>query len=384
MEKEIKVALVIKTDGLEYDDRVRKEILTVQKLFPQIRFKIFVMLPDNKMREGMTDYGVSYESVYIPARDRYPSAKKTFLKAYQFYKAVKGQLDGIDIVWAANVEASFFPLLLKKKTIIWDLHELPTTFLKNALTRCVLRYSFNRCKLVIHANPQRIKYLDNINVVDDMSKHVYIRNYPKFEDVDKEYDEKYRNFTNWKKERKCVYLQGLANDGRASYESVCAVLHRPELVAVVIGKYDEVAKSRLVKEFGQSVLSNRVYFVGKVAQLKIPQYMSVCDFSLVFYKNIRPNNYYCEANRFYQSVMVGLPVVVGNNPPMRELINEYGFGVSVEDDGCHVEIIAEGIDQLLKDYDRFKMNVLHNRANISWDSQDSQIQSFLKVALPYF
>lgn len=30
MDKERKIALVIKTEGLEYDDRVRKEILTVE------------------------------------------------------------------------------------------------------------------------------------------------------------------------------------------------------------------------------------------------------------------------------------------------------------------------------------------------------------------
>ena len=381
MEKEIKVALVIKTDGLEYDDRVRKEILTVQKLFPQIRFKVFIMLPDNKEGKGVSGYGVPYESIYIPARDKYPSAQKTFIKAYQFYKAVKGRLKEFDVIWVANVEASFFPMLLKKKRILWDLHEIPAPFLRNRLTKYVLKHTFSRCKLVIHANPQRIEYLNSIDAIDDMSKHVAIRNYPSFEDVDKEYDEAYHAFINWKGNRKCVYLQGLTFDGRASYESVSAVLRHPELVAVVIGKYDEEAKSRLIEEYGESSISDRIYFVGKIAQLKIPQYMSVCAFSMVFYKNIRPNNYYCEANRFYQAVMVGLPVVVGSNPPMREVVEQYGFGVSVEDDGRDVDAICEGIDRMLEGYDTFKENAIKNRHHLSWDTQEEQFERIINTVL---
>ena len=57
MDKERKIALVIKTEGLEYDDRVRKEILTVEKIYPNVKFKIFAMLPGNKEREGVTEYG---------------------------------------------------------------------------------------------------------------------------------------------------------------------------------------------------------------------------------------------------------------------------------------------------------------------------------------
>ena len=74
MEKKTRIALVIKTDGLEYDDRVRKEILTTQKLFPNVEFKIFVMFPENKETDGVTSYGVPYHSVYIPSRDKYPSS----------------------------------------------------------------------------------------------------------------------------------------------------------------------------------------------------------------------------------------------------------------------------------------------------------------------
>lgn len=381
MEKEIKIAIVIKTMGLEYDDRVRKEILTIEKLFPNISFKIFAMLPDNKTWEGVTEYGVPFKSVYIPARDKYSSAKKVYLKAYQFYKAVKKDLDAFDIVWAANIDASFVPLLYNSKRIVWDLHELPTPYLSNGIKKWILKYIFRRCKILIHANPQRLNYLESIGVIDDKSKHYSIRNYPNFEDVDKEFDETYIKFVEWRANRKCVYLQGLNNSGRAAYESVVAILQMSDLVAVVVGGYDNEAKSRLVYEYGSETLSKRILFVGKIAQLKIPQYMKECYMSLVFYKNIRPNNYYCEANRFYQAVMMGLPVVVGSNPPMKEIVDQYGFGISIADDGGNIEKIKDGITIIINNYDKYKTNVTSNSKILSWDSQESYIINMINKIL---
>lgn len=374
MNKEKRIALVIKTDGLEYDDRVRKEILTIQKLFLDVKFKIFTMLPDNKVTEGTTGYGVPYKSVFIPARDKYPSAQKTTIKAWQFYKAVAKEVKKYDAVWVANVDAAFVPIFLNHKRILWDLHELPLQFTGNWLLRQLLRHTFNRCKVVLHANPQRADYLDGLGVITDRSKHIALRNYPNFDDVDKEQDETFKAFVKWKGTRKCVYLQGLSEERRSAYESVAAVLKQGDLVAVVVGKMYPEGLERLKHDFGEEVLRDRILFVGKIAQLKIPQYVSECQLSLIFYKNVQPNNWYCEANRFYQSVILGLPVVTGNNPSMKELVEKYGFGVSLDDDGSSIEKIVIGMNQVLSNYDYYCKNTLRYRSNLLWDNQEDVIK----------
>ena len=377
MNKEKRIALVIKTEGLEYDDRVRKEILTVRKLFHDVSFKIFAMLPGNKEQEGITKYGVPYKSVYIPARDKYPSAQKTTLKAWQFYRAVEKEVRDYDAVWVANVDAAFVPIFLKHKRIIWDLHELPLTFTGHRPMRQLLRHTFNRCKLVLHANPQRADYLESIGVIDDREKHIALRNYPNFDDVDVEHDEKYVQFVEWKGDRECVYLQGLSEERRAAYESVAAVMKHDALSAVVVGKMYPESLERLIAEFGEDKLTSRVYFVGKVPQLKIPQYVAECKLSLVFYKNVQPNNWYCEANRFYQAVILGVPVVVGANPPMKELVEKYDFGVSIATDGSVVDDISEGIRKVMGNYDYYKLKTLENRDNLLWSKQEEQIKQLV-------
>lgn len=377
MDKERNIALVIKTEGLEYDDRVRKEILTVEKIYPNVKFKIFAMLPDNKEREGVTEYGTPYKAVYIPARDKYPSTQKVYLKAYQFYQAVKKDLDDFDAVWTANVDASFVPMLYRSKRIVWDLHELPMAYLSNGITRKLLKYIFGRCKIVIHANPQREQYLERRGVVSESKKHFALRNFPNFNDIDKDYDDKYGSFVAWKGERRCVYLQGLDGDRRAAYESVSAVMHTEDMCAVVVGKYDEKSKERLKREYGDT-LDERVLFIGRIPQMKIPQYVQQCFTTLVFYKNISPNNYYCEANRFYQSVLMGLPVVVGCNPPMKEIVEKYGFGVVLDDDGNDIRKISDGLQRVVENYESYKRNIAKNRSQIVWNKNDATIKEIVK------
>lgn len=378
--KNIKIALVIKTNGLEYDDRVRKEIVTVSSLYPEVSFKIFAMLPVNEEKEGVTSYGTPYKTIYIPARDKYGPAQKTFLKSYQFYKAVKAELKDFDVVWAADNSATIFPLLVKNDKLLWDLHELPSDVMRMKWGKYILKYAFHRCKVLLHANPQRINYLKEAGVISDPEKHYAIRNYPNFDDIDKEYDQKYSDFIKWKGDRKCVYLQGLANESRAAYETISAVMRFPELCAVVVGGFDVKTNNRLGDEYGDN-LNKRVFFIGSIAQLKIPQYVKQCFTSLIFYKNVNPNNYYCEANRFYQSVILGLPVVVGNNPSMKELIDKYGLGVAIDDDGKDVTKIVEGLKEVMSNYDKYQSNIEKNKKFLYWDNQKDVFYEFMKRLL---
>ena len=378
MEKKYRIALAIKTDGLEYDDRVRKEILSVMKLYPNIEFKIFAMLPDNKEYEGVTTYGVPFKAIYMPSRDKYPSAKKVLLKTYEFYKVIKKDIKDFDAVWCGDYHSVAIALLCKNKPVLWDLHELPSMLLFSKIKRMVLRKVFDNCKVVVHANPQRIEYINSLGCVKDPAKHYALRNYPNFEDVDSDYDDKYRAFVEWKGNRNCVYLQGLNDSSRADKESIDAVLTFPDLAAVVVGGFEDTAKQYLEDKYGKSVIKERIYFVGKVPQLKIPQYVGQCFTTLVFYKNVRPNNYYCEANRFYQAVILGLPVVVGCNPPMKELVEEYNLGVVAQTDGSNVDAIYMGLHQVMHSRALYVDSINKNKHYLTWNNQEGIIKDIIE------
>ena len=375
--KDFKIAMVIKTSGLEYDDRVRKEILTVQKMYSNVFFQIFVMLDnDNRAYEGVTSYGTPFKTVYLKSRDKFPSATHLLEKSYEFFRVIKNDLKAYDAIWCADRHCFMVAALAKSKRILWDLHELPYEFFSNKPMRWFLRYILKRCKVVVHANPQRLEYMKSLGLINQPEKHFAIRNYPNFDEIDPVEDEQLKRFDAWKSDRKCVYLQGLNNDGRAAYESVTAVMRTEPLAAVVVGGFDDASKERLREAWGDA-LEQRIFFAGKIPQLKIPQYVSRCYSSMVFYKNIRPNNYYCEANRFYQSVIMGLPVVVGDNPPMRELVTKYGFGLSIDDDGRDMDKICSALTDIMTNYDKYQANIIKYRHLLFWDTQEPEFTKII-------
>ena len=95
--------------------------------------------------------------------------------------------------------------------------------------------------------------------------------------------------------------------------------------------------------------------------------------SLVFYKNTSPNNYYCEANRLYQSIVNGIPVVVGNNPTMKYLVEKYNIGISIDSDGSDYVMIVKAIEEIINNYSSFKVNVMQNKSHLNWESQHTSI-----------
>lgn len=377
--KQYKVALVLYTQGLDYDDRIRKEILSIQGLFSNVKFKIFAITPkDNREEEGVTSYGVPYKQLYLKSRERYSSGSHIFAKSWDLYKTIKKETKSFDAIWCADPETFLCVLLLRGKPIVWDLHELPESFMKNPFKRVLFRLAVKKTDIMIHANEPRLKYLVSTGLIRDEINQFVLRNYPQFDEIDSEYDETYKKFVDWLGDSKCVYLQGLMAEIRADVESIEAVMSCPGLKAVIIGNIPEKRRAIIEDRIGKDVLKERCFFTGQIKQLKTPQYIKKCKFSLIFYKNVKPNNWYCEPNRLFQNLINGNPVVVGENPPMKEIVENYGVGVCAKTDGSDVKEISKAILSLMENYDSIQAKVLENKKNWLWESQESIICEIVK------
>lgn len=370
--RQYKIALVLSTNGLDYDDRIRKEMLSIMELFPNFTFKIFAIIDGkNEHSEGVTSYGVPFETLHLLSRDKYPSASHLLVKAWDFYKNMRHRITNFDLVWVADCRPIFL-LLLCKKPLIWDLHEIPTLFIGNKIKRMVFNYAEKRCKAILHANEERIDYLESLGMCKHREKHFALRNFPSTAEKIEYEDEGYNKFVEWLHGRECVYLQGLSWESRADYESVSAVLKNPNISGVVVGKFSTTTREKLEKEFGDE-LYDRIYFTGMVKQMLTPQYINNCSMSLIFYKNVSPNNWLCEPNRLFQNIINGNPVIVGNNPTMKNVVEEYGFGIVINSDGSNVEEISTAIQTLRNNYSFYYENIIRNKHVLSWESQNELI-----------
>lgn len=369
LRRQYKIALILYTQGLDYDDRIRKEILSIQNIYDYVSFKIFAVEPSNRNEDGVTSYGIPYHIPYLKSREKYQSASHTLLKALEFYRSIRKELKNFDAIWCADVETFLFVLLSNRKPILWDHHELPEIFIKKRYMRVLYKFMERKCKIIIHANQPRLDYMNQIGLVSDINKHFVLRNYPEFNEIDMEYDDTYHRFEHWLGESRCVYLQGLMGPKRADVESIGAVLSVPNLKAVVVGRISNERMSFFETVFSKEQLKERIFFAGLQKQLKTPQYIRKCVTSLIFYKNTNINNWLCEPNRLFQNLNNGNPVVVGNNPPMKELVDKYAIGVCADTDGGDQEVIVESINEVLSRLDEIKKNIQVNKERWLWWSQ---------------
>jgi len=244
--------------------------------------------------------------------------------------------------------------------------------------RRVFWYIEYKSKLIIHANSFRIEHLKSEGVIRSIEKHNYVRNYP-----DKNFttsviipDDFYK-FKDWLNNEPFVYLQGLTVADRYPYNSIASVLDATNMKIVVIGTFEDLeSKSKLEKRYKEE-LNNRVYFAGRVSQLAIPALLKGAHFTMVFYDVTNPNNDFCEANRFFQAINFGIPVITGKNASMASLVRDYGLGIALSSDGRDLEEIKNAIRLILLQYDQFKENCLENVDAFVWNDDDVKISWFL-------
>jgi hypothetical protein len=378
--KHYNIALVLYTQGLDYDDRIRKEMLSVMEIYPNVVFKIFAVESKNREEEGVTSYGVPYRIPYLKTRDKYPSATHKLAKAFDFYRSIKKDLKKFDAIWCADIETFLFVLFIRKP-ILWDLHELPSAFMRGTIQKTLFKCLERKVKVMVHANEPRLEYLKELGMIKHPNKQHVLRNYPQFNEIDSEYDNLYQDFVKWKGEDRCVYLQGLSQLDRAPYETVASVLESPGLKAVVIGGFNDSVLKRLNDTYGVETVKQRVFFTGRIKQKKTPQFIHQCFATMVFYQKEDMNNYYCEPNRLFQNLINGNPVVVGCNPPMKDVVERFDVGIVLKSDGTDLNDNKDGLRMLMTNYDHYKVNLKTAKKSLLWDNQNEEIRVIVNELL---
>lgn len=362
--KRLKIAIVCRTIGLEYDDRIRKECITLAK---NAEIKIFAVFSNNKEEEGITSYGVPYKSFHLSTRDKLKASKFLLIKAFEFYIKVRSHLKEYDRTWAHEEYTFLFPFFAKKNKLIWDLHEIPSMF-NRPILRNVFHIIEKKSLKIIHGNAYRIKYMESKGLIKMPEKHAFIRNYPDHNFLSsEEMPPNYTDFIEWVGKDEYVYLQGLTVSGRYPYNSIASVLEATEYKIVVVGSFeDKDALYELNQKYGDN-LKKRVFFTGMVNQLAIPPYVMDSIFTIVLYNNSDPNNRYCEPNRLYQAINFAIPVITGSNESMAEIININSIGIALSSDGRDLQELIMAIKKLQENYSYYKSNSEKHKSHYIWN-----------------
>lgn len=370
-----RIAILLRTNGLEYDARVRKIALSIKKT-TDCELTILAFVRNAHTKTGITAYGIPYENIFFPELWISQNKYKKHYALFRLFCSVRRKLKPFDILWLEN-EVMQYVALFTLKPVIWDLREIPLRY-RFGFGRKLFHLLEKKCKAISHANQYRIEYLIDNGVVKQLEKHFVLHNYVdnQWKSFDGPIPESFKKFSVWLDGEQYVYLQGLSSVRRYPYETMASVLKSGIPKIVLVGGLFPKAEKQLDVAFPG--WRSRVYQMGMLPHDELKWLTKGSVFSLVFYIYDHPNNRFCEPNRLYQSLSLGVPVIVGKNEPLSDFVSASEFpGVVLESDGRNIEENLGAIHRLLQDYESFKKKADGFRGVLCWEYQDAVIKKML-------
>lgn len=120
----------------------------------------------------------------------------------------------------------------------------------------------------------------------------------------------------------------------------------------------------------QNDISSRVHFIGKVDQSKLPDYTSGADAGLALIENISLSYYYALPNKLFEYIMAEIPVIASNLPQMKEIVEKYKVGVSVNPyEKNEIKLNLEKLYTNKEYYKELKSNCISASKELNWEKE---------------
>lgn len=378
------VLMLLKTSDLKYDDRVRKEALAVKDL--GLNINILVLGYDNQKKVGVADYGVRFESIRLISRKLFPKSGGMAVKLLELYvKFMVGVVKNRPrVVWVHNAELAGvigFLWILKKigfiERVVWDHHELmPQRFLKGRFFKSWFIRLINCCDTIITANKERKEYTLSLLGIEDDRKFVTLENYCDSESINAPLGELPGHVRKWLDGKEYFVVLGGASQKRYFKNVFEAVLKLKEYKLIVVGPDSSDMVKRLLETYGDKA-SDLCHVTGFIPQNTMVNYLDNALASVMLYSSDNFNCLYCAPNRLYQSIARGVPVIVGNNPPMKDAVERLNCGVVLAGDGREMAHLDDGLYRLMNNLAEFRQKAALCKREFMWESQSDRIASVI-------
>lgn len=366
------VLFILKTSNFKFDGRIHKEAYLLKKLGYKVSF--YLKSGDDVVPSNYPDYcfytvkkwGVSKAR---PLLFQYIADFFFQLQALVFLHTLKGK----KILWICD--PIMFPLLLlvrmSRFKLVWDHHELPPGFvLKYVLFNKLFSISYKNANLNIHANLERKSYLEN-KLNTKTSETMVMSNFPVSIE---EQEEKPENLAiELDHSIGFIYLQNSFSDLRGVHE-IFSALEGKDLYIVCTGEFPASSLESIERHFPRAF--SKIIYLGYIKQKNINWLLRRCLCSIVLYKKTSMNQWYCDPNRLYQSVLQNVFIITGSNPTIVSFLESinYQHKIILPNDGCNSLHLSDAIDHVVS-HDA-KLNDAPTNVTL-WDSYENKLGAAL-------
>lgn len=312
-----------------------------------------VKLPQKKKRRTLVSEGLRYYQLMRRVYSEYKNAPVTHINCHSIGVLPIGV---------------FFKRKRKSITLIYDAHELET----ETVTLHGIRQKF-----VKFLERRLMPYVDKLIVVSDSiadwyKKEYNISNVYVVKNVP--YNEPYTFTGNsiFKEKFKIpgdqllFIYQGLISKGRGITIMIEVFSRLPDkhLVIMGYGPMEDVVKQAVAKY-------PNIHFHEAVKPHEIIHYTSGADVGICLGENVCLSYYYGLANKIFEYIMCGLPIIVSNYPDMGAVVDKYGCG-------WKSEVSTEGLMRVVKNItvktkEEKRERTLQSRALIGWHVEEREL-----------
>lgn len=363
-----KILMVLKTQNLRNDQRVLKEIKSLTEQGANVN--VFVSKDCDTTEDQL---GFPMKEIKIIGGAAPNNLIIRLIGVFQFY--IKNILyfllnkKNIDKAWICDPIMFGLVALLKlikpKLKIIWDHHELPPSwFLNNKFLMKLFKIAYIKSDIVIHTNESRMNYLENnLNICS--KKSFIISNYPEESVSDDELLSD--DAEEWIANNEFIYLQNSLQDNRFGAQVINSAIANGILVFHA-GKIDKnyIEKYKIDK--------SKIFLAGYLNPKQMNRALKKCKYTVILYKKDSLNQVYCDANRLYQAMSLGVYLVIGDNPTMVETVEKNKYR-----DYSLISDVAD-IDRVFKDvYKNVEHMKVHQPVILSWSSYNSIFKEIVNL-----
>lgn len=174
-----------------------------------------------------------------------------------------------------------------------------------------------------------------------------------------------------------LLYQGALNEARGLEQLIAAMTAIP-LQLKLAGEGDLSEKLRALT--AQLELSGKVIFLGKQMPEALIQITAEALIGINLLENKGLSYYFSLANKFFDYVHAGVPVISMNFPEYRQLNKQFEVAVLIDD--LNKETLTSAIDSLAHDKDayfRLQKNCLLAREEWNWQKEEQKLLAFYRA-----
>ncbi|MDY2980858.1 MAG: glycosyltransferase family 4 protein [Fusobacterium sp.] len=299
--------------------------------------------------------------------------RKNFFPLIRFQKRILKWLiknnDKYDVIHAFDFDTGFIANLCAKKykkSLVYhildyyvDSHGLRGKFLGNLIEK-MERYVINLSDTTIICTEKRKVQIKNTNP----KRLIIIHNTPlKAENINLKKSENNKI--------KIVYVGILPENGRMIKELVEIVEENETLYELHIAGFGPL--ENYLKE--KSKVNENIKFYGKIPYMKTLELENSCDIMTAIYDPSIPNHFYAAPNKFYESLMLGKPLIMIKNTGMSEIVSQYKIGEVIDYNKLSLEKGLKNLANRKNEWQEIKKigNELYDK-KYSWEIMSKRIE----------